>query len=90
MYKSAQPTKTTVKLEAPDVRKARNLPMPGPGIMVRVPLHLWPAYMELYGLELIKGQPRPPLEKPVVVLVRTAALRRASLVKRTEKNKEVS
>lgn len=35
-----------------DVRaqKAKNLPMPGPGIVVTVPLSLLPEYLQLYGL----------------------------------------
>ena len=32
-------------------QKARNLPMPGPGIGVTVPLHLLPEYLALYGLQ---------------------------------------
>ena len=31
-------------------QKARHLPMPGPGIVVPVPLHLLPEYLELYQL----------------------------------------
>lgn len=40
------------KLEPIDARmkKARNLPRPGPGIVVPVPLHLLPEYLELYAL----------------------------------------
>lgn len=40
------------KPEPIDVRakKAKNLPMPGPGIVVTVPLHLLPEYLQLYGL----------------------------------------
>lgn len=32
-------------------QKARNLPLPGPGIVVRVPLHLWPEYQALHALK---------------------------------------
>lgn len=35
----------------PDQRKAKNLPMFGPGISIPIPLHLVPAYMALYGLK---------------------------------------
>lgn len=57
MKKSATWRKT--KPEAPPPidtlqAKARRLPMPGPGITVRVPVHLWPAYMELYGLRALE------------------------------------
>lgn len=31
--------------------KAKNLPLPGPGIVVTVPLHLLPEYLELYRLQ---------------------------------------
>jgi hypothetical protein len=68
-----------IKLEEPAMRKARRLPMPGPGIVVNIPLHLLPAYFELYGLEPIEGHLRPPVWKPPMVLV-----------KRIEKNKEIS
>jgi hypothetical protein len=61
-----------IKLEEPDVRKARRLPMPGPGIVVNIPLHLLPAYFKLYGLEPIEGHLRPPVWKlPVVMVKRT-------------------
>ncbi len=59
-----------VKVEPTDMQKARRLPMPGPGIKVKVPLHLLPAYQELYGLELIEGQPRPPVWQAPVLLVK--------------------
>jgi hypothetical protein len=32
-------------------QKAAQLPMPGPGIVVRVPLHLLPEYLALYALQ---------------------------------------
>lgn len=35
---------------APDEAKARNLPLPGPGVVVKVPLLLWPAYKDLHNL----------------------------------------
>lgn len=35
---------------APDEAKARNLPLPGPGIVVKVPLLLLPAYLQLHSL----------------------------------------
>lgn len=34
-------------------KKARNLPMFGPGIEISIPLHLLPEYMKLYGLEVL-------------------------------------
>jgi hypothetical protein len=40
------------KSEPPTEReqKAKNLPLPGPGIVVRIPLHLLPEYLALHGL----------------------------------------
>lgn len=46
---STRPQKVVLP-PTPDERKARNLPMFGPGIVIRIPLHLWPAYAALYGL----------------------------------------
>jgi hypothetical protein len=44
--------KTATPVETEDVRmkKARHLPMPGPGIVITVPLSLLPEYLELYQL----------------------------------------
>lgn len=36
---------------SPRAQKVKNLPMPGPGIVVPVPLHLLMEYLALYGLE---------------------------------------
>lgn len=60
---------TPVQVKPADVQKARRLPMPGPGIKVRIPLHLLPAYLELYGLRPIDGQKFPPVGPPPVLLV---------------------
>jgi len=62
-------TTTTVLIEAPDVQKARRLPMFGPGIAIKIPLHLLPAYMELYGLEPVEDW-RAPVWKPAALLVK--------------------
>lgn len=35
------------------IKKARNLPMFGPGIVITVPLNLLPAYIQLYGLDVL-------------------------------------
>lgn len=59
--------------EPTDLQKARRLPMPGPGIKVRIPLHLLPAYLELYGLQPIDGQGFPPVGPPPVLWVRRTA-----------------
>jgi hypothetical protein len=32
-------------------KRARRLPMPGPGIVVTVPLHLLPEYLQIYSLQ---------------------------------------
>lgn len=56
-----------------DVRtqKAKHLPMPGPGIVVTVPLHLLPEYLELYRLEPIdRGVPPRPFEPSSILLVK--------------------
>lgn len=66
-YAHVQPP---VKVELTDMQKARHLQMPGPGIKVKVPLHLLPAYLELYGLGLIEGQPRPAVWQAPVLLVK--------------------
>lgn len=39
--------------ESTRMKKARGLEMPGPGIVVTVPLSILPEYLELYGLEPI-------------------------------------
>lgn len=53
------------KPEPVDVRleKAKHLPMPGPGIVVTIPFHLLPEYLQLYslqpnGIQEPKVQPR--------------------------------
>lgn len=46
--------KPVVLPEEHDVRRAKRLPMFGPGIVLVIPLLLWPAYKELYQLD-IKG-----------------------------------
>lgn len=62
--------KPPVKVKAVDVQTALRLPMPGPGIKVRIPLHLLPAYLDLYGLALMNGQVFPPVGPPPVLRVR--------------------
>jgi hypothetical protein len=37
--------------ETADARKAKHMPMFGPGLSIPVPLHLAPAYLTLYGLK---------------------------------------
>lgn len=63
-------TKTPLHMELASTQKVRRLPMPGPGVKVRIPLHLLPAYLELYGLEPIDGQKCPPVGPPPVLLVK--------------------
>lgn len=49
-------SRSTVAPLAPDsslVKKAKHLPLFGPGIEISVPLHLWPAYRELHHLEVL-------------------------------------
>jgi hypothetical protein len=44
--------KPVVLPEPPDIRKAKRLPMFGPGIVIRrIPLIHWPAYKDMYHLE---------------------------------------
>lgn len=52
--KPTQPTEDTL------IKKARRLPLFGPGLVINVPLHLLPAYFELYGLEPV-GWKNPTL-----------------------------
>lgn len=51
-------SKPVIIPEAVDVRKAKNLPMFGPGIVISVPLALWPAYRELYHLDKLSRSTR--------------------------------
>ena len=45
--------------------------------MGRIPLHLLPAYLDLYGLEPIDEQAFPPVgPSPVLEVCRTALLRK--------------
>jgi hypothetical protein len=74
-YRSSTRNKPAVLPEPPDLQKARRLPLPGPGIKVTIPLHLLPAYLELYGLAPIEGQPWAPVGMRPVVLVRRTAKR---------------
>jgi hypothetical protein len=46
-----QASKPIVLPEPPDMRKAKRLPMFGPGIVIRIPLIHWPAYKDMYHLE---------------------------------------
>jgi hypothetical protein len=39
----------------PDMEAAKKLPLFGPGIVITIPLNLWPAYKELHHLELPGG-----------------------------------
>lgn len=81
-------TKKAAKLapETQDVRvkKARRLPMPGPGIVVSVPLGLLPEYLALYGLV--------PMTRGEVIDHETATRKRkpagALYVKRTRKTND--
>jgi len=53
------------------LEKAKNLPMFGPGIVITVPLHLLPEYLELYSLQpLDRGVPPRPFEPSGILLVR--------------------
>ena len=38
------------ELESDTMKRARRLPLPGPGIVITVPLSLLPAYLELHNL----------------------------------------
>lgn len=46
-------TVAPVVVDAAITKKAKNLPMFGPGIEISIPLHLLPEYMKLYGLEVL-------------------------------------
>ena len=47
----AKPQAAPVVPDDVRMKKARHLPMFGPGIVISVPLSLFPEYMELYQLE---------------------------------------
>lgn len=49
-HKASRKTAPVVLPATADERKARHQPMFGTGIVISIPLHLWPAYAELYGL----------------------------------------
>lgn len=46
-------SKPVVLPESPDIRRVKRLSMFGPGIPIRIPLHLLPAYLQTYELEPI-------------------------------------
>lgn len=49
-----------------DQQKVKRLPMFGPGIELRIPLHLWPAYMEVHHLVIREDlSDQQPKFKPV-------------------------
>lgn len=70
------PREDVIKPDPPSVRmqKAKRLPMPGPGIMVSVPLHLLDDYLALYRLTPagIQEPKHPPKDGPgeAVLLVK--------------------
>jgi hypothetical protein len=73
----AQPA--IVPVEPIDVRmeKARHLPMFGPGIVISIPLSLWPQYQELYWLEPTgirepRVQPKDGPGEAILLIKRTA------------------
>jgi hypothetical protein len=50
--------------ESARMKKARNLPMPGPGMIVTVPLHLLPEYLALYSLQpMTRGEARDVVQQ---------------------------
>lgn len=61
-YRKAAAPKPVILPEPPDMRKAKHLPMFGPGIVISIPLHLWPAYRELYHLEKISRSNKPGVD----------------------------
>lgn len=47
---------STVPPRPPDdslTKKVKNLPLFGPGIVISIPLHLWPTYRMMNGLEVL-------------------------------------
>jgi hypothetical protein len=84
-HRRAAVPKPVVIPESSDIRKVKRLPMFGPGIVHRVPLHLWPAYMEVYHL-VINGDlwDQQPKFKPIDAFRPMPPL----LVKRTQAEPE--
>jgi hypothetical protein len=56
MRRPARRRSTVAPPMVPDstlTRKAKKLPMFGTGIVISIPLHLWPTYKEIYELEVL-------------------------------------
>ena len=65
------------------MKKAQNLPRPGPGIVVPVPLHLLPEYLALYSLvPMTRGEAQDSLKQ-----TNTRRLAGVLYVKRVPKEK---
>jgi len=47
-------------------KSIKSLPKPRPGVVVKIPIDIWPEYMELYSLEVIGS-------KNGIVLAKSAA-----------------
>jgi hypothetical protein len=61
-HKKTRRPEPVVLPETPDARKAKHLPMFGPGIVISIPLHLWPAYAELYHLGTFRRSYKPGVD----------------------------
>jgi hypothetical protein len=68
--RSQRVQKTPLQVKVADAAKVRRLPLPGPGIVVNVPLHLLPAYLELHGLEPLGKEQYTPVGRPLYLLVK--------------------
>lgn len=53
---SATPAAQPHALGLTDLQKVERLPRFGPGLSIKVPLHLWPIYRRVYGLEELPAQ----------------------------------
>jgi hypothetical protein len=50
--------------ESAHLKKARNLPLPGPSILVKVPLHLLPEYLGLHSLQpMTRGEAQEAVQR---------------------------
>jgi hypothetical protein len=68
--KNQSAVKPVVLPEPPEIQKAKNLPMFGPGLKISIPLLHLPAYMKLYYLEPIGYRESQGLDYGVLLVKR--------------------
>lgn len=70
LQRRSERVRTTLQVKVADAAKVRRLPLPGPGIVVNVPLHLLPEYLVLHGLEPLGKEQYTPVGRPLYLLVK--------------------